>query len=107
MQWIAVIAIVLLVGLVLTFWKAILGALAVLVLAGVALWAWQALRSRAKGRRDQAAALAARADREHALFLEGKDAGVYGRYSPIDLDRPRPTPLPATMTEWREQRRRK
>ncbi|WP_343466426.1 hypothetical protein AAI421_17850 [Rhodococcus aetherivorans] len=107
MQWIAVIAIVLLVGLVLTFWKTILGALAALVLAGAALWAWQALRSRVKERREQAAALAARADREHALFLEGKDAGVYGRYSPIDLDRPRPTPLPATMAEWREQRRRK
>lgn len=107
MQWIAVFAIVLLVGLAVTFWKTILGALAVLVLAGAALWAWQALRIRVKGRRDQAAALAARADREHALFLEGKDAGVYGRYSPIDLDRPRPTPLPATMAEWREQRRRK
>ncbi len=101
------LAIVLLVGLVLAYWKTILGALAVLILASAALWAWQAARSRVQARRDEAAALAARADREHALFLEGKDAGVYGRYSPIDLNRPRPTPLPATMAEWREQCRRK
>lgn len=106
MQWIAALVIILIVGLVLSYWKAVVGAVAVLILAAVVVGAWKAAQRRAKARRDEVAALAARADREHQQFLEGNEAGVYGRHRPVDLDRQRPTPLPATMKEWREQRRK-
>ncbi|MGV9744570.1 hypothetical protein ACWDTG_06610 [Rhodococcus zopfii] len=106
MQWIAALVIILIVGLVLAYWKAVIAAIAALILVGVVIGAWKAVQRRAKARRDEVAAIAARADREHQQFLEGNEDGVYGRHRPVDLDRPRPTPLPATMKEWREQRRK-
>ncbi|USC16247.1 hypothetical protein [Rhodococcus sp. 11-3] len=96
MQWIAVLAIVLLVGLVLTFWKTILGALAGLVLAGAVLWAWHAVRSTVKTRRIR------RLNRLHGPTVSTRSSSktrtpgrTAGRYRPTDLDRPQPTPLPA------------
>lgn len=71
-------------GLIIKFWYLILAAL---VLAGaVALgvrWSRQQSARRATEAR-RCAELSTRADYEHARYLAGDPAGLYGRYPPAD-----------------------
>jgi hypothetical protein len=82
----------LIVGTIVRFWRVI--ALVVgIVLLGVALWkstdwldrrldAWDAKRARG---RERLAAIARRADEQHAQVLAGDDRGIYGDYAPKQI----------------------
>ena len=70
------------IGFVAMFWCVILVVLGVLLLAG-GIW----YVSRCLDARDAARlAIAARADEQHALVLAGDDRGIYGEYTPKQID---------------------
>jgi hypothetical protein len=64
------------------FWVYIVAALGALVVFGLLLWLafWAARRVDAE--HQALAALAARADQQHAWTIAGDDRGVYGHYPP-------------------------
>jgi hypothetical protein len=67
------------------FWWVILAVLAVVAIGCVA---WCVVTRRdveAERVRRQHAALAARADEQHAWILAGDDRGVYGQYPPVAM----------------------
>jgi nitrate/nitrite transporter NarK len=68
------------------FWWCILLVLAA-ICVGLALWLGHQRRLEPAGRRRrEEVALAARADQQHAWILAGGDCGVYGDYTPNQLD---------------------
>jgi hypothetical protein len=76
----------LLVGFVVKFWWLILLVL-VVVVVGVAAWCTRdASRVQLERARREQAALAARADAQHALILAGDDRRLYGDYTPKQID---------------------
>ncbi|CAM3032106.1 DUF4229 domain-containing protein [Prescottella defluvii] len=84
------IAILIAIGLVLAYWKWIVGFAAMcLAVWGAYVGLTAAVRRHqertAKDRADNAA-LAARADEQHQEYLAGKDDGLYGDYQPAPLD---------------------
>jgi hypothetical protein len=73
--------VLLLLGFVVTYWWAIVAVLVVAV-AGFAVWDVRMHRDAELERRRRAqAAIAARADQQHAWILAGDDRGVYGEYT--------------------------
>ena len=85
--------ILLLVGIIAKFWWVIPAVLAAALLL-VGLWkftgwldrrleAWEIKRRIAA---DELAAIARRADRQHAQVLAGDDRGIYGDYAPRQID---------------------
>lgn len=84
------IAILIVLGLILAYWKWILGFVAVcLVVWGVYVGtktAVQRRQARVARERTDNAALAARADAQHQSYLAGEDEGLYGNYLPAPLD---------------------
>jgi hypothetical protein len=77
-------------GLILTYWKLLVG----LTVLGLAVWGayigGSALllkrRDRLNGEKAHRARLAARADHQHRQYLAGEDRGLYGEFKPADLD---------------------
>lgn len=84
------IAVLVVVGLAIAYWKWIVG-LAVVCLvvwgayAGITAAARRQRERTAKDRADRAA-LAARAEEQHRQYLAGEDHGLYGDYRPAPLD---------------------
>ncbi len=73
------------VGAIAKFWIYIVAALGALVLYGLVLWlAFRAARRVDAEHRAQAA-LAARADQQHAWILAGDDRGIFGDYPPKQI----------------------
>jgi|HubBroStandDraft_3_1064219.scaffolds.fasta_scaffold202836_2 hypothetical protein len=68
-------------GFVVMFWWIFAIITAVLLLAGLAWYACCRLDARDAAR----AAIADRADRQHAQILAGDQRGMYGQYTPIPL----------------------
>lgn len=91
------IAVLVVVGLVITYWKVLLTIAAVIVVLMVSAWAipefvvpwWHRRRELTRDRRNAETArrssLAARADTQHERYLEGDPRGIYGDYPPADL----------------------
>lgn len=77
-------------ALVLTHWKWLVGAAVLGLVAWGGYLAVAALRTRRQdwlnGRRARSSALAARAQIQHERYLEGDERGVYGKYRPTSLD---------------------
>ncbi|EME19591.1 hypothetical protein [Rhodococcus triatomae] len=78
------------VGLILTYWKLLVGlALAALVVWGAyvggAVW-WRKRQDRLNGERAERSRLAARADHQHQQYLAGEDRGLFGEFNPTPLD---------------------
>jgi hypothetical protein len=77
-------------ALVIAWWKVIVGAI---ILAGV-IWAGTVLaakgiekrRGRLNAERGERAKIAARAQAQHEQYLTGDARGIYGRYTPANLD---------------------
>ena len=81
----ALIVGLLVVGFVVTYWWAILAALAVAV-ADCLVWCRVMHRGAAvEQTRREHAALAAPADQQHAWVLAGDDRGIYGEYPPKQI----------------------
>jgi hypothetical protein len=78
----AMFALLLAIGFVVMFWWIFAIIIAVLLLAAVAWYVSHRLDARDAAR----LALAARADEQHALVLAGDDRGIYGEYTPKQLD---------------------
>lgn len=84
------IAVLVVVGLAIAYWKWIVG------FAVVCLAVWGAYagitaagrrqRERAAVERAEKAAVAARAEEQHRQYLAGEDHGLYGDYRPAPLD---------------------
>jgi hypothetical protein len=70
------------IGFVAMFWWVILAVLGVALLAGVVWYVSRCLDARDAAR----LAIAARADEQHALVLAGDDRGIYGEYTPKQID---------------------
>jgi hypothetical protein len=79
----ALFVVLLVLGFVVTFWWAILVALAVVVAGCLAWCAVIHHRAEAERERRERAVLVARADQQHAAILAGDDRGVYGDYGPF------------------------
>lgn len=96
-----------LIGWLLSYWQAILGAVLVGALVYAAVLggrAWWQRRAGARQReRERQELLATRAQQQHEQYLAGDEAGVYGIFRPADPDRPRVgiRRLPSSPTEWR------
>ena len=77
------VGVVLLVGFVGAYFWWIFAALAAVALVYCRLpVGWLAHRQRVAEREAEHAAIAARADRQHAVVFSGDDRGVYGAYPP-------------------------
>lgn len=72
----------LLVGVVLTYWQWIVGAVIIFLVFNPALGAWQELRVERAERAAAAAAVKARAELEDQWYLAGKPEGIYGAFPP-------------------------
>ncbi|MCZ9634597.1 DUF4236 domain-containing protein [Rhodococcus sp. BH5] len=107
-----IIGAILLIILLVNFWRQIL------ILCAIAIGAWIAFlivrkmwRSRQAGLSVQAAKderVAKRAEEQHRQYLQGEDAGIYGRFAPADLDKPNPRlrQMPRSPKEWRDENRK-
>jgi hypothetical protein len=78
----AMFALLLVIGFVAMFWWVIVAVLGVALLAVLVFYA----ERRIDAREDARAALVARADQQHALVLAGDDRGIYGEYTPKQID---------------------
>lgn len=85
-----VVAAFVVLAIVLTYWKLLVGILvvgAVAVGAHLAIGEWRfRRRKRIRIERGRAARLAARAQMQHEQYLAGDDRGLYGNYRPSSLD---------------------
>jgi hypothetical protein len=70
------------IGFIAKFWAWILAVLGALMVFGLLLWLTLYVERRADAREEMRAALAARADQQHAWVLAGDDRGVYGEFPP-------------------------
>ena len=74
------------IGFIAKFWVYIVAVLAGLVLCGLLWWAAASAARRAVERARVRAAIAARADKQHAQIMAGDDRGIYGDYVPTQID---------------------
>ncbi|REE74374.1 hypothetical protein C8E05_3809 [Rhodococcus wratislaviensis] len=104
--FVALIAAVLLIGWLLHYWQAVLGAVLVGALVYAAALGGRSWWRRRADHRWQQELLADEAQRQHEQYLAGEMAGVYGNFRPVDLDRVRPRlrRLPSSPTAWRAGR---
>ncbi len=70
------------VGFIVKFWVWILAAIVAVALIVLAYLLSNRARERRAGQRATDAAIAARADQQHAWTLDGDDRGTYGDYRP-------------------------
>ena len=70
------------IGAIVKFWAWIAAVLGGLIVFGLLLWLTFYLERRVDAGYERRAALAARADQQHAWVLAGDDRGVYGDYPP-------------------------
>jgi hypothetical protein len=70
------------IGFVAMFWWVIVAVLGALLLAALAFYVSRCIEAREEAR----LAIAARADEQHALVLAGDDRGIYGEYTPKQID---------------------
>jgi hypothetical protein len=82
------LAILLIVALVVQFFWWIVGAAAIIVLGYLCTKAWKRRAADAAALTAGLAEIAARADLQHELFMEGDPRGVYGEYPPAQLRGP-------------------
>lgn len=111
-QFVAGIAVLIVVGLVVKHWVIILIIIGVVVTL-VSLWSFGAhMRSQRRTRieydRAEQKRLAARADEEQRQYLDGNARGIYGKHMPADLDGDLRIggsfrKLPPTMRAWRSE----
>jgi|HubBroStandDraft_3_1064219.scaffolds.fasta_scaffold1977192_1 hypothetical protein len=80
------IRVLLLLGFVVKFWWLILAVLVVLVVSAAAWVGRMHLSYAVERTRREHAALVARANQQHAWILAGDDRGVYGEYTPKQID---------------------
>lgn len=107
---VGLIVALLLLGWLLSYWQAILGAVLVgalvyaAVLGGRSWWQQRADARRRESEHQER--LAARAQQQHEQYLAGDEAGVYGIFRPADPDRRRRLirRLPSSPSEWRARR---
>jgi hypothetical protein len=69
-------------GFVIMFWWIFAIMLGLLLLSGLAFYAAHRVDERHEAR----LAIAARADEQHVLVLAGDDRGIYGEYTPKQID---------------------
>lgn len=72
----------LLIGFVAAYWPVILAAVVVVEVGVVAWWAYTLHLAAVEQTARERAAIAARADEQHAQVLAGDERGVYGDYPP-------------------------
>lgn len=96
------------VGVIAKFFWWILAVLGVVIVAGLLVWAVDDAVKRADARARVRAAIAARADEQHAQVMVGDDRGFYGAYPPAVP--PAAERLPRVGENWAdylaEQRRK-
>ena len=83
---VGLLRVLLLVGFVVKFWWLVL---LVVVVAAVDFLLWCGVTFQdveLERKRREHAALVARADEQHALILAGDDRGIYGEYTPMQID---------------------
>jgi hypothetical protein len=81
----ALFRVLLLIGFVMKFWW-VIAAVLVVALAGAALWLCTTRHAAELERRRRAqAAIAARADEQHAQVLARDERGIYGKYVPTQI----------------------
>jgi hypothetical protein len=81
-----VFVLLIVVGFIVKFWVYIVAVLGALVLFGLLWWLVSSWDRRAEARARAQAAIAARADQQHAWVLAGDDRGIYGDYKPAQID---------------------
>jgi len=74
------------VGAVAKFWAWIAAVLGGLIVFGLLVWLIFYVERRVDERYEKRAALVARADQQHAWVLAGDDRGIYGDYTPDQID---------------------
>jgi hypothetical protein len=72
----------LLVGLILAYWKIVVAVIVVVLIVRAFPPAWREHQAQVALRRQGAVEIAARADLEHAWTMQGDPRGMYGRYTP-------------------------
>jgi hypothetical protein len=82
------VGLLLLVGFVCVYWKWVLAAVIFWAVVKAAPIAYRELQEERALRKQRAAEIVARADRQHAQIMNGDERGVYGAFPP------------ATMGEW-------
>lgn len=106
-----IVGVIVAIVLLINFWRQIL------LICGIALAVWICfviVRKKWRSRQDRLAAeraederMAQRAQEQHEQYLQGEDAGIYGRFTPADPDNPKPRirQLPRSPKEWRDEKR--
>ncbi|MFZ2529426.1 MAG: hypothetical protein WAX14_17520 [Rhodococcus sp. (in: high G+C Gram-positive bacteria)] len=101
-QFLAFVAVIMVLGLVIDHWRLILGLGVAVALVAAAIEftakagklvreAWEQARLRKRDRSENArmerSRLKTRADAQHELYMKGDSRGVYGEFPPADLDK--------------------
>lgn len=97
-QFLALLAALVVLGLIMEYWKLLLGLLVLCAIVAAALplaimgWdagvrAYKARQDRAEAARMEVGRLAARASLQHGFYLDGDRRGIYGEFPPVDLDK--------------------
>jgi hypothetical protein len=86
----AAVLLLIFIGAIAKFWAWIAAVLGGVLVFGLLLWLTFYLERRVDDRFEKRAALAARADQQHAWVLAGDDRGIYGDYLPEQIDKADP-----------------